>query len=307
MHAEWLNENAYRAYPFQEDMRLVPMDADGNLLTGVVLPNYLVVDLVFTLADQYTDTRLYMSQLVIAGNLVTMAFSETRTHQIACTASLNRAVHVANQGYNLVGSGEWDDGRGRIAIGNIASLSDDLADGIYTLSADQALLEACVVRPALRGVRSLQIQNGTTVSDAVKGRVRLVAGANIRLDAGQVDGQDALYISAVPNSSYAETCDCASVLSTNVVRTINGIPVNDITFVPASSTLRITTDGNKLVFDDTTATPCCGCEELKYLTEALRTMQATLTQLEAYAQQIESRINTFVTNYVIYPNPLPTL
>ena len=297
---EWLNQNALRAYPFQEDMQRTPCDSSGNLITDAVLPNYLIVDFIFTLVDQLASTRLYLSSLAVVGKLISLAFSENVTSQVACTVSLDRSVHVANTGYTLIGVGEWDDGRGRIVLGDLTNLPVDIADGLYSFTADQTLMEACVVRPALRGVRSIQIQDTGSVSAYITGRVRLVAGENIRLDCGLVGDESVIYISAEPNSNYADPCDCDSVLATNVLRTINGIPIEDVSFeAPEGSCLSIVPEGNKLVFKDTCSKPCCGCEELQFLTEGMRTLQAGISQLEVFVEQVDARISTFVTNYVL--------
>lgn len=299
LHPEWLNQNASRAYPFQEDMQRIPQDSAGNLMTDAQFPNYAVVDFVFTLADQYADTRLYMSSLAVIGRLMTLAFSETRTNQVVCTVSLDRDTHTTNTGYPLTGIGAWDDGRGQLVVGDLTQFPVDVADGLYVFTADQALMEACTVRPAIRGVRSLQIQDTGSISDYIQGRVRLVAGENIRLDYGKVGLEDVLYISATPNSNYADDCTCESLLSTNVLRTINGIPIENLTIIPDSPCLSVSAQGNKLIFRDNCSTPCCGCEELKYLTDGLKTLQAGLSQLSAFVQQVDTRISSFVTNYVL--------
>ena len=41
---EYLNQNAYRSYPIQEDQTRYPSDPAGNLLTEAQLPNYVLVD-----------------------------------------------------------------------------------------------------------------------------------------------------------------------------------------------------------------------------------------------------------------------
>jgi hypothetical protein len=295
LHPEWLNENAFRAYPFGEDMQRIPTDPGGNQLTDGQLPNYVVVDCVVTLASS-DDVRLYVSSLTLVGRLMTVSISEVGGNSIVCAASIDRSTHTTNRGYDLVGAGDWDDARGRIVIGDITNLAEDLADGLYQFDATQTRLEDCVVRPALRGVRSLQISDGYALSNQITGRVQLVAGENIRLDYDAIN--NAIWISAVPNAGYKEVCDCERV-AVNPLLSINGVPLSSVELQSGSDCLKIATTGNQITFEDRCSTPCCGCEELQYLTEALRTLQAGITQLDAYASRLEDRINTFVTNYVL--------
>ena len=296
LHPEWLNENSLRAYPFQEDMQRIPVDPYGNQLTDAILPNYVVVDFVITFPAP-DGVRMYLSSLAVVGRLMTLGFSETRSNTLVCTVSLDRSTHQTNTAYDLVGTGAWSDARGRIVLGELSRLPDDVADGLYGYTADQTLLEACVVRPSLRGVRSLQIQNGVSLSDKLYGNIKLIAGPNIVLSLDPL--HNGIVVSAVPNANYSAPCDCESVLATNVLRSINGISVQDLTLVPVSSCLQITASGSNLLFTDTCSTPCCGCEELTYLTDTLKNITTGLSQLEAFMQAVDARLNTFVTNYLL--------
>lgn len=145
-NTEWLNQNAYRAYPFEENAHRTPVDAVGNLLEGIQLPNYVVVDFTFAIAGD-PATRLYLSRLAIVSNLLTLVFAETVTGQTVSTVTVDRGTHVANQGYVLVGSGSWEDGRGRVVVGDLTELDTDLGDGLYQFTADATQLEATTVKP----------------------------------------------------------------------------------------------------------------------------------------------------------------
>ena len=293
---EWLNQNAQRAYPFKEDTQRVPTDVYGNLLADTALPNYVLVDFVFTLPST-GSIGLYLSSLGLVGTLLTLVFSEDATNTPVCTVSVNTATHVVNQGYNLVGMDQWSDARGRIVLGTLDRLSDDLADGIYTFTPDQTAMETCTVRPAIRGVRSLQVVDGANVSDPISGRVQLVAGDNIALY--YEAATNAIWISATPNSAYAEPCTCESTMATNVVRTINGIPVQDLQLKSNSECLDISASAGVITFTDNCSKPCCGCEELAFLTTAVRTLQASLDQLDALSQQLTARVDAFIQNYIL--------
>lgn len=297
VYEEWLNQNAYRAYPFAENSQRYPVDQTGTLIEDAQLPNYVIVDFVFAMPGA-VDARLYLSQFAIVGNLLSLVFAETLTGSNVTTVAVDLNTHTANQGYLLVGMGDWSDGRGRVVIGDLRNLATDLADGLYTYAADQTTLEACVVRPTVRGVRSLQIQNGDNLSELISGNIKLVAGSNVSLTYDSTN--NAIWIHAVANADYQQPCDCADdSAQTNVVRTLNGIPLADAVLEGDGSCIRVETSGNRIVISDICSEPCCGCPELQYLTESLKIMDMSLSKLEEYSQRLAQQIEDFRTNYVL--------
>ena len=88
-------------------------------------------------------------------------------------------------------------------------------------------------------------------------------------------------------------------MATNVVRTINGIPIQDLQLKSNSECLDISAAAGVITFTDNCSKPCCGCEELAFLTTAVRTLQASLDQLDALSQQLTTRIDAFIQNYIL--------
>ena len=65
---EWLNQNANRNYPFQEDM------SRSDSLGIVQLPNYLVVDMVFVVPAD-VNQGYYLGQLLYSGSTLVLVFN----------------------------------------------------------------------------------------------------------------------------------------------------------------------------------------------------------------------------------------
>ena len=101
INAEWLNENSLRAYPIKEDALRMPVDADGVVLTDILLPNFILVDMILTTAEP-TGLRVYLSQLAYVGDLVTLVLKdEADVHITALTVT--PSTHTKNQSYRFSG------------------------------------------------------------------------------------------------------------------------------------------------------------------------------------------------------------
>ena len=298
LNAEWLNQNANRAYPIAEDASRTPVDANGNLLTEVVLPNYVLVDFVLTVAAAVPSQRVFLASVAYVSNLLTFRFLD-ETGTVIGLVSIDIAAHTKNQGYMFAGVGAaYEDALGRVVVGDLATLVQDLPEGLYTFTLATAELEARTVRPALRGVRSLQISNLDSVSEYLYGHIKLVAGQNVKLTYNATS--NAITIDAVGGANLNEACTCTTVQSrTNVVRTINGIAIEDVVITGDDQCIVVSTDGDKIVITDKCSAPCCDCPELNMLTDSLKILDGTVRNLEAYAQQLDERIRTFVNNYIL--------
>jgi len=240
---------------------------------------------------------MYLAQFARAGNLLTCVFRETGTNAIVTTVTFDANTHVPGTGYSLAGTADWFDARGWLTIGDLRKLAADIPEGLYNYEPEQTLLETRVVRPALRGIRSLRVVNQDNTSDYLYGHVKLLAGDNVRL---QYDRElNGVWINAEPNAGYRETCDCESPAQTNLVNTVNGIPAEHLTIVGDGECVEVRTEGDKIIISDKCSEPCCGCPELEFLTESVKVLDASLSRLEYYSEQLAERISTFVTNFVL--------
>jgi hypothetical protein len=295
-NVEWLNENSLRAYPIKEDVRRMPVDEDGVVLTDTVLPNSILVDMVLTTASP-TAKRVYLAQLAYVGDLLTFVFKDDGDIQVG-TVTVTPSTHTKYDSYSFAGVDEYDDARGAIVVGDLTNLADELAEGLYTFTLALAELEPRVVRPALRGVRSLQIVSSGVLSDFIYGHVTLVAGNNVLLT--YVEDENAIRIDAISGEGLNEECECEDQLGqNNIIRTINGIPIEDVIIQGDGQCVEVNTSGDTITIIDKCSEPCCDCPELEFLTESLKILESTVTRLENYSQELETRINQFVMNYIL--------
>lgn len=293
---EWLNQNSLRAYPIKENASRTPVDTDGNPIVEAALPNSLIVDFVLTVPGT-APTGVYLKQLAYVGNLLTLVFADALGVQVT-VVGVNTDAHVAYQGYTLAGTGDYTDTVGRLVLGDLTNLAQTLAEGIYNFQAAATPMEECTLRPMLRGVRSLRVLTEQNESDYIYGHVKLLAGDNIRLT--YLPTYNAIRIDAIDGGGLNEECACADQTGrSNVVRTINGIPIEDVNIIGDGQCVNVEVSGNNIVISDVCSSPCCGCPELEFVTETLKVLEASVSNLESYAQQLADRINTFVTNYIL--------
>jgi len=296
INAEWLNENSLRNYPFREDARLMPVDGSGTVISDIRIPNYLVVDFVMTMPSDLPQ-HVYLSQLSKVGKLLTFVIVDG-LGTVITTLAVTYPTPGANQEYDLVGSFDYSDARGKIVLGDLSRIDEDLPEGIYTFQLTDAEFEFTTVRPAVRGVRTLQLDNNGTLSGYITGHVKLLAGDNVRLT--YLPAYNAIRIDAISSGGLNEECDCATVIGRrNIVRTINGIALEDLTITGDGQCVTVETADNKVVISDVCSTPCCGCPELEFLTQQLKILDATLSNLQSYANQLNNQITTFVSTFVL--------
>lgn len=280
---EWLNQNAHRAYPLREDTNRA--DTGG---TGIVLPNYVLVDLVLTVAGD-PAVVLYLSQVSQVGGFLSLVFTDGVS--TVATLAVDTSQHATNQGYTITGQGDYDDARGRVVLGDLTRIREDLPDGVYTLGAQ---LEPGVVRPDLRGVRSLQVGAGDSLSGHITGHVKLIEGSNIQLT--YLPARNAIRIDALDSTGFTEECECEDEYTAPCIKRINGIDVEDVQIIGDGKCLEVEVSGNVIKLTDTCSEPCCGCPELEFITSHLELLQSTLTRVEQLAETLQNRYQEFISS-----------
>ena len=288
---EWLNQNALRNYPFREDAQLRPHLADGTVLQRFALPTYAVTDFVMAVSsDESVD--VYLRQLAIVGDSATFVIGCGDTD--VASVHVDMSSHKPNDAYRFSGTGDYDDARGCIVVGDMDRLKGDLPDGLYSYSYDETAFEARCVRPTARRVSSISVYDPSTgyESRKLRGDVRLVAGKNIalRYDADR----NAIWLSAQDGAGYNDECDCGG---STTVKTINGISVDNVAII-GDECVTVTTQGNSIVISDKCSKPCCGCAELDFINEKISQINTALRKLETYSDALESRINEVVSSFM---------
>jgi hypothetical protein len=209
--------------------------------------------------------------------------------------------HTAYQSYMLHGLADYDTTRGIVTLGDLgtngAMLKNSLADGQYDFNIAGGLLEATVIRPSIVGISSLRLDNAGQLSDRIFDDVTLVAGSNIEFSYDP--DTNTIRIDAVNTGNLSDECECEGE-EEECITSINGLTVAP-TIVGDGSSILVETDAgtNTITITDLASKPCCSCPELEFLTQQLKILEASLNTLQSYADQLNSKIEDFVTKYVL--------
>lgn len=300
---EWLNQNLLRAYPVREDSDVTPLLPDGTQAKGLTLPNCLITDFAFTIPfDDMSGTVPCLTGLTLAGDGVSLEISLGET-VLTATEGVQLSTHTINRTYLLKGRGDYADCGGWITLGDLKRAAEMIPEGTYRFATGQVPFEVSTLRMALRGVRSLSAvgKYGLVTSAKLYGHVRLIAGSdmNVRAD----PSANEIWLEADSGTGYERTepCTCASGGSSaglRLVKTINGMSVENVTIVGAKPCLEVetTTTPPTVTIKDACSTPCCGCSELNFVESAVMTINRSIATLQGYADALRTRLEELNTN-----------
>lgn len=294
--AGWLNENALREYPFHEGAGLRPDDTAGTMVEGGwTLPNCLLVDMSISVSGSNFDPYLYLGHMSVVAGGVTLVFCD-RSGDRVMSVYANVSDHVKNDAYQVSGTGSFSDARGVVCIGDLEQFIELTPEGAYTFSPDEARIEPTCIRPSSVGVKSIRAVDASGYTSlGLSGDVSLIAGENIRFDYDP--DNNALWVSADPNSGYSEKCDCDDT-GQKFVRSINGIAVENVNIV-GDECIEVYTDGGIIHMTDTCAKPCCGCAETTFINQTINDLQTSVNTLAGNVASLGDRLNSFLMSYVL--------
>lgn len=292
----WLNENSLREYPFHEGCGLRPSDSAGTVVDGGwTLPNCLLVDMSVSVDGSNMDPFLYLGQMSVVSGSVTLVFCDRNGDRVMSVYATS-AGHKKNDSYHVSGTGSFVDARGVVCLGDLDEFFERTPDGLYSFSPEEAMVEPTCIRPSLSGVRSLRaVDSSGYVSLRLTGDVSLVAGENIRFD--YKPDENALVVSADPNSGYTDECDC-KVSEQSFVRSINGIAVEEVV-IDGDDCIQVSTDGGIIKMTDKCAKPCCGCAETAFINQTINDLQTSVNTLAGNVSSLGDRLTAFITSYVL--------
>lgn len=296
INAEWLNQNSQRAYPFREDVQRRPL-IEGDLSSDYRIPNGMVLDLALASTSYDSPPSVYLSKLTFAGGVVTVVFSDAGTGDAIATASTVLTGEEMTP-VNFFGVGKHDDIRGTVVFGDLSRISEELPDGIYSYPPEETLFEPRCIRPTIPCVSGLFLTDalGSFESTRLRGDVALIAGRNVKLEFDE--SRNAVVIHARSDYDY-DGCDCDFKDNRNVVKTVNGISVQNVVIEGDGECVEVETSDGRIRITDNCSKPCCGCAELTFLNEKTNEISTSQSRLSAFAEQLSSKINEFTMNILL--------
>lgn len=302
-HIEWLNLNELRSYPIHEGTERVPfIDPEFTISSGTVLDDNIMVDFKAVMTGN-SRIQLYIHKVVIADSTVSIdVYGFTPSTNVISVSLLQRLYDTggievfpvfsgtgnrSSSEYtviDMVPSNEWTTSTCRVVLGR--HTDTDIPDGIYYFKPYQSLIEPCLVEAGPDAVTRLIVTDGSGSEVALTGDVTFTAGSNMVI--GGITSTNTIRFNAIPGQGYIDGCEEEA----NVVRSINGIPLKDVIIVGDGRCTNVTTQGNTITISDTCSTPCCGCDELEMVVNQLREIQQRYEDIEDFAEDINSVLNT---------------
>lgn len=286
---EWLSHNSQRAYPLTADATRWDKSRTFQIPNDFLVSMHLSVP--WQLAsgpDQFFVSRILADPL---GYQVMISYRSFDREDLPVALTIIPGTNFReNSVFTWTGLGKFQETTGHVVIGSLDNINlqprgdfaFDLADG---------RLEPDAVRPQIRGVTSLSVMVGSSHSDPLSGRIRLVPGRNIRLTPIFEPGKDPMIrIDAINGEGLVEECICQDDLGPPI-RSINGVrPINGRIDILGTDCAVVENKTHSITIQDRCAEPCCGCQELEVLTKALESIGDRITTWENFLKNLESRI-----------------
>jgi len=309
---EWLNLNERRGYPFHEGTDRVPyLDSEYSVSSGTRIADTLFVDFKAVMTGS-NYLQLYLSKLTVANGVVGVTISGFYPSNPFTVTSVKDQVDGGLTTYDifdgtatlgtdytvmvLTPRALYATNAARLVLGR---RSDFITDGIYYFRPDQSLFEPCLVEAGSNAVTQIRVKSteGDTVS--LSGAVDLVAGENVVLT---VDiPNNAVIFSAIPGEGYIAGCDTTGK---TVVKTVNGVALQDLVIGSGNECIEVEKSGNTITIKDLCSTPCCGCEELKVITQQLIQLASRIDNVEEYRTLLESALTSLQHAVTSLPTPV---
>lgn len=290
---EWLSENSQRRYPLAES------SGARDETSSFRLPDDTLVDLTWAIPSipERDPTLFHLSEVVLFAQDVILRFGYDGTSVVSIP--IQRSTHVPYQSYTGFGVTPFEDSVIRIVVGPLDNLFLQ-PGGRWIIDTDSGRILPTLIRPHVSGVSALVLNNNGVLSRRLQGVIELIAGRNMRLDLGVAEDMvtPRIQLDAISGEGLVESCDCTGVVQGPPIRTISGVGPDQSGNVSilGDECISIETDDAALQLKDLCGKPCCGCEELNVVLEALRNLSNSLAQVEGFAQRLETQTSLFRDN-----------
>jgi hypothetical protein len=266
----------------------------------MVIPDDFMVDLLWpvqagTGADP-TLFHIYAIDIFGTGVKITLGYDGSPIGETL----IDTETFTHNRAYVINGLNEFEDSIGKVIIGTLNSIQSYA--GHFEFDSAGAGLLPTVIKPNLRGVSAIFLQNGQDVSDAIQGDVVFEAGNNFQLNFQRRGGTKAdphvIVLSAIDGTNLNADCECDPQETRQPIVTIDGIPgdLNNNFNLLGSTCVQLTTISNGLKIENPCSEPCCGCQELEVIQQATETLTGQVHTLINLAAKLEAAIGTLESN-----------
>lgn len=288
-HTAWLNENTYRRYPL----------VDGATAD---VPDGLLVDMSFPAPTTLDPSTVYLKGVYGYTDVVVIFFGKSSNLETIASATVFLATHELNKSYALVGQNLLEGSIGRINIGPLEALQE-AAGTIKDFTPAEALVLPSAIRPSLQGISSF----GVSGIGALTGAVTLIAGAGVSLSVNEETHTVTINSTCIAPEPFDDDCGCGTGGGEGeeerrpAIRSINGVSPDsfgEFGLVGAGG-VTVSAVGGGISIDDDTTEPCCACEQLDAIYQALDAVSKEATDvrssvnnlraiLEGYRQSLDS-------------------
>lgn len=298
---EWLDHNGERAYPFAAEASR--RDQTGSFQ----LPNDFItsLQLAVPVGLNVSPAKFFVSSVtnLPGGFAIVISYNGTGGDVVVASASVARAAHTPGNSYRLTGQGDFLDATGHLTLGDTGNI-DNQPPGTFHFDFADGRLEPDAIRPMLRGLQGIRVQNNGELSRLLTGIVTLVPGRNSRISVVEVSGQDPqIVFDAIEGEGLNSSCECGDgVELLPPIRSINGVRPDATGNIELLTNVCLSLEqngDNVLTLTETCGRtdPCCGCPELERITEQLtmfrrqmETLTGILNPLAAHSAQLDQNL-----------------
>ena len=288
---EWLNSNSQRSYPLTEAASKVDITGTFTIPDSLLLGLYCPIHAGLVAFPE----RFYISSIAVfpTGLSLSLGYWDSVEGVPVATVTVAFSSHSEYKTYSLVGEGDFIDCVGKIVFGKVDELNT-LPAGSYNFSYQSSNIDSDAIRLMIRGVSSISLVNGTSISKRLQGDIAFVAGTNMQLYSSTVEGVTSITFNAIKGEGLGLNCSCEDDEPIGgCIRSVNGTTPNetgDIAIV-GDDCLNVVSISNGLQFNETCSKPCCGCTELEAVTTDLVRFGDAATSLTNFLNRLEGSVN----------------
>lgn len=291
-NSPWLRQNSERAFPLANDA------TRQDVTDSFLLPNDFLVGLYLAVPflSSADSAKFFIKTLRVgpASVAIEIGYDNDGEILLVATAAVLKASHTFGKAYPIRGLGPFYDCSGHVIIGSFDGLEKQPGGSWQMLLAD-GRLEPETIRPQLRGVSGVRISNGLSVGELITGNIVFKPGRNMRITSTVVADEDpVIRFDGIDGKGFNSDCVCESATaSLPPIKTINNIRPDasgNITLA-SSECIELEPITAGLRIKNTCSEPCCGCKELKTVTDQLEQFGKQAATLEGFVNNLEAQVN----------------